>query len=332
LQISVEPKIPPDHLLHLFSKALLVPRLVEEHATVGAAAALWELLARWFVRSMMAVLRRDLTRDYQGVEDTLQTLRGRVASIPTARAYYSGRIEIHCAYDDFVADTPLNRLLRAATREVSRSALLTEAVRRDALRVLARLEDVGEFRPNDMFASVDRRTWYCRDAAALAKHILHGVGRTFLRGAEGAWTFLIRTPEVVEAGIRQTLAETISTFAISKFSAPIDGASFGAHPDIVFGSGSAVGDIKYKLSDGTWNRPDLYELFAFAAAFRCLDAVLICFARGGLQPANVSVGETSVHRVAWNCSTTPELASLALCKSIALWTIDVERRLRVSTC
>jgi 5-methylcytosine-specific restriction endonuclease McrBC regulatory subunit McrC len=184
LQIVVRPKIPTPHLLHLFSKAIQVPRLEDQPGTVEAAAALWELVARWFVRSTMTVIRRDLSRDYQDTHDALRVVRGQVNCVPTARAYYAGRVELHCAFDDFTTDTALNRLLRAAAREVSRSTALTAAVRRDSFRILARLEDIGELRPNDLGATVERRTWYYRDAVTLAKNILRYVGRTFASGGE----------------------------------------------------------------------------------------------------------------------------------------------------
>jgi 5-methylcytosine-specific restriction endonuclease McrBC regulatory subunit McrC len=269
---------------------------------------------------MMIVLRRDLSRDYHVMQDVLQTVRGQVACVATARGYYTGRIEIHCAFDDFVADTPLNRLLKAAAREVSRSPLLSADTRRDALRVVARLEEISDLHPHDMFAVVDRRTWYYRDAIALAKHILRCVGRTFAAGGESAWTFLVRTPELVEAGVRETLRDVLCDLDIRKFPAPIVGATFGAHPDIVVGSGHAVGDVKYKVTDGSWYRPDLYEVVAFAAAFRCRDAVLITFALGDLPIRSVGLGDTTVVQVVWNCAVDPDTASAKLCDSIRTWT------------
>jgi 5-methylcytosine-specific restriction enzyme subunit McrC len=303
----------------LFAKSLQVPRLDDQPALAEHAAALWELVARWFVRSTTTVLRRDLSRDYHGIDDVLHSVRGRVHGVPTARAYYAGRIELHCSFDDFAIDTPLNRLLRAAAREVSRSTLLTPDIRKDAARLLARFEDVGELREPDFSAAVDRRTWYYRDAVVLARHILRCVGRTFEAGAQSAWSFLIRTPELVEAGIRQILSDNLGGIAIRKLSAPILGATFGAHPDIVFGPGWAVGDVKYKLNDGSWNRPDLYEVVAFASAFRCQQAALLCFAKGPLVFDPVGVGEINVAQVAWNCSAEPARASEEFCETVRVW-------------
>ena len=268
---------------------------------------------------MIALLRRDLSRDYHPIADTLQTVRGQIQSVPTARSYYSGRIEAHCRFDDFVADTPLNRVLKAAAREISLGRVLTADVRREALRIVARLGEVGVFDGQDLLAVVDRRTWYYRDALALAKHILRSVGRTFEAGSETAWTFLVRTPDLVEAGLRQTLVEGLTGFDIRKSSAPISGMVFGAHPDVVVDFGAAVADVKYKLTDGSWYRPDLYEIVAFASAFRSVKAALICFANRSIPPNTAGVGDVQVTQIAWNCDVEPDRASIEMCKAVRLW-------------
>jgi 5-methylcytosine-specific restriction enzyme subunit McrC len=319
VQIVVQPKIPVPHLLHLFSKALQVPRLEDQPTEAEAASALWELVARWFVRATMGVLRRDLSRDYQSRQDVLRAVRGQVQNLPTARAYYTGRLELHCTFDDFVTDTPLNRLVKAAAREVSRSRLLTDAVRRDAQRIIARLEDVGALLPGDLVAPVERRTWYYRDAAVLARHILRAVGRSVAGGLASAWTFLIRTPELVETGLRQALIDGMPDVRIRKVSAPLAGTSMRVNPDLVFGDGRAVGDVKYKRTDAEWNRPDLYEVVAFAAAFRVSDAVLLYFSEVGIEPRGVGVGDIQVSSIAWNCSLTPDVAEGALCRAVREW-------------
>jgi hypothetical protein len=121
------------------------------------------------------------------------------------------------------------------------------------------------------------------------------------------------------------VTEALDDMTVIKSSAPIVGATFGVHPDIVFGDGLAIADVKYKLAQEGWNRPDLYEVVAFAAAFRCFDAALICFSVDRLPPRTVGVGSTSVLRLAWNCGVSPDSASRTLCESISLWIRDVKQ-------
>jgi 5-methylcytosine-specific restriction enzyme subunit McrC len=248
----------------------------------------------------------------------LQAVRG-ASSTPTARAYYAGPLELHCKFDDFVVDTPLNRMINAAAREVSRSSLLTKAVRRDALKIVARWEDVGELRQSDHFVEVERPTWYYRDALALARHILRFVGRTIGPGDASAWTFLIRTPELVEAGIRQILRDALAPEAVKKKGKRLANSEMTVNPDIVFGDVRALADVKYKLMDGSWNRSDLYEAVAFAAAFRVQHTSLIGFSASSTNREDLGVGEFRVAKFAWPCSEAPQAAASHVSSSVKSW-------------
>jgi hypothetical protein len=130
---------------------------------------------------------------------------------------------------------------------------------------------------------------------------------------------LIRTPEIVEAGVRQSLTDHLGDLEIRKFPAPIMGSTFGVHPDIVFGTGWGVADVKYKMTDGSWYRPDLYEVVAFATAFRSVDVALICFANSRLPTSRVGLGDTSVSQLTWNCALDPAIASTELAGAVRSW-------------
>lgn len=319
LQIVVAPKIPVDHLLFLFAHGLQVPRLEDQPGAAASADALWELVARWFVRAAQAVLRRDLSRGYVTVPAALPSVRGRLEHMPTARAYYAGRLELHCTFDDFVVDTPLNRMIKAAAREVSRSSQLTKAIRKDALRIAARMEDVGELRVSDHLAVVDRPTSYYRDALTLARHILRFVGRTLAPGELAAWTFLIRTPELVEEGIRQILQAQLVPEAVTKKRKRLPNSTMTFNPDIVFGDERALADVKYKLMDDSWNRADLYEAVAFATAFRVQHAALIGFGATPAQRIALEIGDCRIGKFLWPCESTPELAASRLSAAVKSW-------------
>jgi 5-methylcytosine-specific restriction endonuclease McrBC regulatory subunit McrC len=239
--------------------------------------------------------------------------------MPTTRAYYTGRLELHCTFDDFVVDTPLNRMIKAAAREVSRSSLLTKAVRRDALRVVARLEDVGDLRQSDRLVEVDRPTWYYSDALTLARHILRFVGRTIAPGDVSAWTFLIRTPELIEAGIRQILRNDLAPKTVEKKGKRLQNSEMTINPDIVFGDVRALADVKYKLMDRSWNRADLYEAVAFAAGFRVRHTSIIGFSPSSADREDLEVGDFRVAKFLWPCSEAPAAASNHLSSAVKSW-------------
>ena len=209
LQLVVGPKIPTSHLLYLFARSGAFPRLEEQPGEIASADSLWELVATWFVRAFEQLLRRDLVRDYEEATDDLRAARGRIEPTRTTSLFYAARPELACRFDEFGYDTPLNRVLRAANRLIVSSPLLRPELRRRARRLDAHLVDVGELRTDDLLASTDRRTGHYADAIALARNLLWSTGRSLSSGSTSAWTFLIRTPEMVEAGIRSVLAERL---------------------------------------------------------------------------------------------------------------------------
>src|SRR5688572_14933394 len=57
LQITVEPKIPIDHLLFLFSESGRIPRVQPQVGELGASASLFAVIARWFVIAAESLFR-----------------------------------------------------------------------------------------------------------------------------------------------------------------------------------------------------------------------------------------------------------------------------------
>jgi 5-methylcytosine-specific restriction enzyme subunit McrC len=321
-QLLVEPKIPRDQLLYLLGLSGAIPRLAEDRGWISEGADLWELIATWFLRATEGVLRRDLVRDYLTHEDELQVVRGTVDSIPSVRDLYRGRLSLHCRYDELGTDTPLNRVLLAASRAIARSGELGWPLRRRAMRVISRMDDVSELEQGDLAARPDRRTAHYADAVTLARHILRGDRRTLEHGGQSAWTFLIRTPEMVEEGIRNALAARLPHRSIRAASISLSGTHRTANPDILVDEGLAVADVKYKLWDGDWNRPDLYQAVAFAAAVRTPHAAIVGFSGTATSPIPaVQWGDVEVRALNWDAdaAATPEQAADDLAERAEEW-------------
>jgi len=300
LQLLVEPKIPASHLLHLFCRSGEFPRLEDQRGLVASGASLWELVATWFVGTTEKVIRRDLVRDYQPAVDDLPSVRGKIDALTTARHFYSGRLQVGCAFEEFAHDSPLNRAIRAAARVISASASLSKSVRRRARGIVARMEDIGEFDASDRWPTLDRRTAHYRDALILAGHVLRTEARDLRSGEVEAWTFLIRTPEMVEAGILSILQDT-GIHYLSKRSIGIENTALTLNPDIVVDNGAAIADVKYKIARREWGRSDLYQIVAFATGYRATQAALISFkTQADDTPPMLTIGDVHVRHIAWN--------------------------------
>jgi 5-methylcytosine-specific restriction enzyme subunit McrC len=206
LIVNVEPKIPAHHLVYLLERASLFPRLDADPATLAPDAAFFELVARWYMRRLHRLLEEGLARDYRPTRDEIRTARGRISPLATASLYYRGRMTLVAEYDEFDFDTPLNRLLLEAARLLLANSSLGDDIRLGARRAIAHMDGIGDMRGSDIHAAPERRTSHYRDAALLAKQIIRGTGRALLVGDRAVWTFLIRTPLAVEAGLRNALA------------------------------------------------------------------------------------------------------------------------------
>jgi 5-methylcytosine-specific restriction endonuclease McrBC regulatory subunit McrC len=258
-------------------------------------------------------MRRGIVLDYVDRTDELEFVRGRINVQRTALSYYQGHLDLECEYEDFGQDTPLNRILRAAGERIVASASLPTKTRRRMRAILTRFDEVGTLRHGDRRVSLDLRTRHYGDALSLAGHIIDGVHRVLGHGDQLAWTFLIPTPLLVEAGVRRELARHLAPHvAVEKRSLPLQGTAMRMNPDLTFDDIAAVGDVKYKLMSADWSRSDLNQIVAFAAAARTRIGIVV-----GFHPSDaatlpvVGVGDFNIVGINWRADEdlTPEAAS-----------------------
>jgi 5-methylcytosine-specific restriction enzyme subunit McrC len=313
-QLIVEPKIPLRHFLHIVQFAKGVPRLANLPADLLNGRSFWDLLVAWFLLSLGNAVRGGLIRDYSETMEVLPHVRGRPAYIDAARRYYRGVLEFDCAFEDFERDTSMNRVLKAAALRVVGAGGEPTIAR----RIVLLMEDVGQLRHGDVKYEIERRSVRYADAFFLAKHILANTGRTLQEGEDKAWTFLFRTPELVEEGIRSLLQKHLGKNNVEKF-----GKQFGnitLNPDLVFATG--IGDVKYKLNKAEWHRPDLYEVVTFAAGYKASRAAIINFCVNSLErPQRVEIGPVEVSNICWDCVSFPEpqIAEDDFVKNVRYW-------------
>ena len=279
------------------------PRLDEGELGAAAGGSLWELVARWYLVASERLLRQDLLRDYQEAADWLPVVRGRVDAARTARALGDGAYRGTVRIRGLRRGHPLNRTLREAAHIVGASpALLAWSDRRRALAIAARIDEVGPFRAATSGRGPTGEPDTIGTAVGLARHVIAGHGRTIEAGSEVAWTFLIRTPEMVEEGVRAVLTRGwLGGGPWPSKGANWSGSAMTVNPISVFGGGRPSADVKYNCSATDWKRADLYQAVAFAAAFGTRTAALVGFRPGGTEPGRrVRFGEVEVRELAWD--------------------------------
>jgi 5-methylcytosine-specific restriction endonuclease McrBC regulatory subunit McrC len=326
LQIVVEPKIPLEHLIFLFEKANLIPRLDKRPITVSASSTLLELVARWFLSTLEVLFRDDLLHDYREERDAIRVLRGSLDVPGSVGLYYSGRPLFSCFYEQYDADTPLNRLLKAATERLASSGVFPEDLRRRSRLLARRFVGVGTLQHRDPQATTDRRTAVYADAIMLAKLLLAGESRSIESGSRRAWAFLLPTPYAVQSAITKLISEYLSDCTTAHPASISLGAGLTANPDLVFDTFNAVGDVKYKVLDGRWKRDDLYQAVAFACALESSDASILTFARQQRDvPPIATFGQLRITPIAWLADSSLEasIAARLFCEEIKRWLFAV---------
>jgi len=323
LTCLVTPKIPMPHLLYILSKSSLIPRMDDSRVHIGAGEALWELLARWFLSKVEQVVASDLLRDYQATHGPLSSVRGQLDSMATAGTFYSGSLDMVCTYDDFTVDNPLNRVLLAGLRALERLARLQTDLRRISRRLSSHFFEVGEVQTSDLRVITDRHSSHYGDALTLAKLIIEGTTFDLSTGIGEAWTFLIRTPEAIESGVRAVLAEGLSPqFTVRKYGTTLRPGTMQVQPDLRFDPIGHVGDVKYKKFGSDWPRGDLYQSVAFAAGCGAQRSCVISMGVGNsAKLPNVKFGDIEVASILWDAreETEPSEAARQLIADCHAW-------------
>jgi 5-methylcytosine-specific restriction endonuclease McrBC regulatory subunit McrC len=302
-------------------------------AELAATDALWPLVASWYVAALEGLLRSGLASGYRDARDELMVGRGRVLAVGTARLLLKGRARLDCQYEEFDLDTPLNRVLRAAASAVAGSPALARDIRRRAKRAIDHMEGVGRLHAADVrTAWPERHTWRYAAPLQLARHVLAATGRGIDVGDEHGFAFLIRTPEMVEEALRRIAQAALGdVVTVEKRTRFLTGSAHSLTPDVSFGT-QAVGDVKYKVWRGDWDRADLYQLVAFATGFDVTNAVRIGFSATAPtpappKPAHVQVGRVSLARCDWpfEDSLSPQDAEESLTRQLRAWWAGLPR-------
>lgn len=321
LQLVVRPKIPLRHFVYLLEASGEVPRGCAERGSVESDEAFFELVIQWFVESTERLLRLGLDRDYERTTASLPFAKGRIHAITTARSVLAGRPVIRCDYDVFSEDTSLNRVLKAAALCTLGAPRLPARLRRRARSICQRLDLAGPVRTNDLRVRPDARTKHYQDSHQLALMILRSMGIRPSVGRQSVWTFLFRTPDAVEEGIRDALTRHLdSTWKVAKRGKRLVGSHKRTlQPDLVFGDEVAVGDVKYRVTNGEISRSHLNQATTFATGYNAMQAVVVGF---GSVPVGeqVQVGNIRVDGMNWDISQhDPKVAAAALATQINCW-------------
>jgi 5-methylcytosine-specific restriction enzyme subunit McrC len=322
-QIQVLPKIPLTHFFYLASRSELAPRVATHSTMLDDGIGFVELLCRWCVDAAEQLLRHGLRKDYCSTTNDLAEVRGRVLTFETAIESLRGRAVAICEFDELSDDAPLNRIVRSACERISRLDTVSDKTRHRARLAAYRMDGVGHVQFADLRVKVDRLSNRYLKVIPLAVLILAGCGISSSLGAHAGSAFLVRTPELIEDGLRAVLSEALPELGVTKRRLMLGDTGLSMNPDLVIGTNLAVGDVKYRFLGSDWSRADLNQVVAFATAFQCRQCGLFGFVRDQAAPIPrpAPVGTVKAMAFGWlaSASVTPQESASQLSTTVKRW-------------
>ena len=149
VRVLVRPKVSNANLFHLLEAGGQTLDVRPEAFEYEKTGDLMPSFATFFARLAETALGRGVHRAYDEREEQLLTIRGRIA-VATQQRQIGLPLPIVCRYDEYTADVPLNRIVKAAATRLSRLRGVTSTTRSALASILARLEEVSSLQGPDL--------------------------------------------------------------------------------------------------------------------------------------------------------------------------------------
>lgn len=286
-------KASTDRVLFLVSYALDPARWQDRAAVYGTASDLVEGMAALFAHELRRALQRGVLQGYRVTEDALTTVRGRIRFDEQLRRRYAATLPVEVRFDEYTADTELNRVLRAALWRLSRLPIRSSQVRSTLAFCSSVLSDnvtLIDFSARDLpVLQWNRLNQHFRIAGELARLVLAATSMEIAEGTSRGAGFVVDMNVVFEQFVRTAIREELGLTASQFPPGERVRARLDEHdrvrlePDLSWWNGDIcvfVGDAKYKrISVKGISHPDLYQLLAYTVALN-LPAGLLVYAVG----------------------------------------------------
>lgn len=272
-ELRVNPRLAVPQLFFLLAYALDPVGWKDEEATFAAAPRLFDAIAAGFSWHALTVVEQGPLRGYVEVEERLRTVRGRIRFGDQIARSADLPLPIEVSYDDYTADIPENRLLKAATLALLRLPRIPGLARRRLLTLRAMLDEVADLaRPHEApmppFTRLNERY---RKALRLAQLTLRASSLSAEAGPNASVAFAFDMNRVFEDFLSTALREAFLVHggelrAQARSSLDLDGR-VPIRPDVTWwvdGRVRAVIDAKHKSLGAP--AEDVYQMLAYCTA------------------------------------------------------------------
>lgn len=322
IRIYVEPKIPLDHFNYIARFSIAASsKGAEDKVSLESGDGFLELVASWFIEEVALLARKGPVRGYRERTGSLTYLKGAVDVRRSMSNILKGRLELESRFEDFSFDTWENRLIATALKSPIIEEASSQGARNNVALVKRYFRDVPTLQDLSEIGEFSSAPKHYRPSLRLAMSVVLGSGRSLSDGNQVAKSFLMRTPLLIENGIREVIASGVRPLRISRGGRQLVPTTLRVNPDIEATSVPYTADVKYKLQSQSWVRPDLSQAVFFATAYGSPLAAVISFDRTGVELDEVPVGPVRVKSLVWDISTSsrPEVSAAKLIADFSTW-------------
>ena len=286
-------------LLRLLKTAGRFPQF--QHLPAGQehrSMPLLEVFIHAYFDAVTVLSRGGLMKQYCGLDDDLNVVRGRIALDRQLAANANRPDRIACAFDELTIDHVWHRTLKRAIR-LTRPWIRSIELNRRWIELIALFDEVDDAPVSTAQLErlvFDRKAERYRTAIDWASWIIALLSPSLRAGRHEAPSLLFDMNRLFESSIAAVLRRrsAYSTFNVDTqdtgqtFAAMYGGGTrsevFDLRPDLTLRDGQrlvAIGDTKWKLiktDAGGRLQPDnadLLQMYAYAAAYRCTEFTLI---------------------------------------------------------
>jgi 5-methylcytosine-specific restriction enzyme subunit McrC len=260
------------------------------------SAPLLEVFIAAFFDEVSRVVRAGLLREYQAHEDDLRAVRGRIVVNRQFTALADRRDLISCQFDELTADNAWNRFVKAGLRAVRPWIADVELGRRwvELMIAFEEVADVPTEATDLMRLKVDRKAARYLRGAEWARRILEVLSPSLRSGRQTSPGLLFDINKLWEDAVAAELGRRVraagfelQTQAAGAYLAALADTGtrvVGLRPDLLIvqrGRVCAIADTKWKRVEVSRtghivpSREDVYQMYAYSAAFGCDQLALI---------------------------------------------------------
>ena len=174
-----------------------------------APTSFFDLFAFLLGKNLLPELERGVAHTYLTLEDDLKTVRGRIGLVEQVTRNWNRFDRVHCVWDEFTANTAINRLFKCACRFLSQRVNYLEAAHLllDCQALLSDVDDVPAVTALRDVANLrlDRSMERFKTAFDLARRLLAGIGHDLGAGSAKTFVFLLDMNIVFERYVHAVL-------------------------------------------------------------------------------------------------------------------------------